>query len=263
MVAKFKQPDYNTQTGTEYPLAIDAAVAVLAELAGQFAVAAQDTPNLTVAMRAGRVYKGDRTIVAQAAQNSAALTAPTVNPRNDIVYIDATTGVGGVVVGAEAASPIDPAIPANKLPKARIRWIVGMAQIANSALDDLRFDPPSLDAIVDYLGAVALDDVVPVVRGGTGSVTAAAARSALGAAGLADANTWTNTQTMSGKSIIEANASIAAHATTMDPWRLGNYVTATGVAVTFTDLADAPQAGQLAPFTLEPALLGDQTQTLA
>ena len=56
-------------------------------------------------------------------------------------------------------------------------------------------------------------------------------------------NTHTGTLTMSGKSIIEANASIAAHATTMDPWSLGNYVTATGAAVTFTDMAAAPQAG--------------------
>jgi hypothetical protein len=56
---------------------------------------------------------------------------------------------------------------------------------------------------------------------------------------------WTHTGlvTMSGKSIVEANASIAAHATTMDPWSLGNYVTLTGVAVTFTNIATAPQAG--------------------
>ncbi len=56
---------------------------------------------------------------------------------------------------------------------------------------------------------------------------------------------WTHsgTVTMSGKSIIEANASIAAHATTMDPWLLGNYVTLTGAAVTFTNMAAAPQAG--------------------
>ena len=153
MVAKFKQSDYNTQTGTEYPLALDASVAVLAELAAQFAVSAQDTPNLTVAMRAGRIYKADRTMVAVAAQNSATLTAPTVNPRNDIVVIDATTGAISVIAGAEAASPVDPAITANKLPKARIRWTVGMAQIANSVLDDLRFDAPSLDANIQYISA--------------------------------------------------------------------------------------------------------------
>ena len=56
-------------------------------------------------------------------------------------------------------------------------------------------------------------------------------------------NTHSGTLTMSGASIIDANATIAAHATTMDPWSLGNYVTATGAAVTFTNMAAAPQAG--------------------
>lgn len=55
--------------------------------------------------------------------------------------------------------------------------------------------------------------------------------------------THTGDITMSGASIFDANASIAAHATTMDPWSLGNYVTLTGSAVTFTALANAPQAG--------------------
>ena len=56
---------------------------------------------------------------------------------------------------------------------------------------------------------------------------------------------WTHsgTVTMSGKSILHASASIAAHATTMDPWSLGNYAVLTGAAVTFTALANAPQAG--------------------
>jgi len=49
--------------------------------------------------------------------------------------------------------------------------------------------------------------------------------------------------TMSGKSVIDANASVAAHATTSDIWSTGNYVTLTGAVVTFTDFADAPQAG--------------------
>lgn len=137
MVAKFVQPDSTTQTGTAYKGNIDAAIAVLAEQAAQFAVAAQDAPNLTVAMRAGRLYLADRTIVSVAAQNSAALTAPATNPRNDIVYYDASTGAIGVAAGAEAASPADPTIPANKIPKARIRWTVGMASITNSVIDDL------------------------------------------------------------------------------------------------------------------------------
>jgi hypothetical protein len=57
------------------------------------------------------------------------------------------------------------------------------------------------------------------------------------------ANTFTGTQTMSGKSIVDANASVAAHATTAAVWLLGNYVTLTGSATVFTDVADAPQAG--------------------
>jgi hypothetical protein len=56
-------------------------------------------------------------------------------------------------------------------------------------------------------------------------------------------NTFNGLQTLSGVSLIDANASIAAHATTMNPWSLGNYVTATGTAVTFTGMANAPQAG--------------------
>lgn len=56
-------------------------------------------------------------------------------------------------------------------------------------------------------------------------------------------NTFTGRQTLSGVSLIEANATVAAHATTSAVWLLGNYVTLTGAATVFTDLADAPQAG--------------------
>ncbi|UOF80628.1 tail fiber protein [Caudoviricetes sp.] len=71
---------------------------------------------------------------------------------------------------------------------------------------------------------------------------AAAQLVTLGAAPLAGA-TFTGDIAMSGASIFDANASVAAHATTCDPWSLGNYVTLTGGAVTFTAMANAPQAG--------------------
>ena len=45
------------------------------------------------------------------------------------------------------------------------------------------------------------------------------------------------------ESVLYAKASVAAHATTMNPWSLGNYVDVTGTAVTFTNMAAAPQAG--------------------
>ena len=57
------------------------------------------------------------------------------------------------------------------------------------------------------------------------------------------ANTFTGAQTMSGASVIDATASVAAHPTTAAVWLLGNYVTLTGGATVFTDVADAPQAG--------------------
>src|SRR3972149_2851986 len=62
-------------------------------------------------------------------------------------------------------------------------------------------------------------------------------------AGLADANIWTNTQTMSGKSILDASGTAAGHASTLNVWLSGNYFTPTGGPFTFTDFADAPQAG--------------------
>ncbi len=73
-----------------------------------------------------------------AAQTTGTITAPTTNPRNDIVYVDQTTGTVGVATGTEAASPSDPAVPAGKSAIARIRCTVGMTAIANSMIDDLR-----------------------------------------------------------------------------------------------------------------------------
>lgn len=57
------------------------------------------------------------------------------------------------------------------------------------------------------------------------------------------ANTFTQVQTLSGVSIVEANGTVAANATTSAIWLAGNYVTLTGSATVFTDFADAPQAG--------------------
>lgn len=56
-------------------------------------------------------------------------------------------------------------------------------------------------------------------------------------------NTHTGDIIMSGQSVNEAVHSEAAHATTSDIWEGGNTCLLTGGVVTFTDVADAPQAG--------------------
>ncbi|MDP2619269.1 MAG: hypothetical protein Q8P46_03700, partial [Hyphomicrobiales bacterium] len=78
---------------------------------------------------------------------------------------------------------------------------------------------------------------------GTDTARAVTPANVAAAAVAKTGGTMTGDLTMSGASIFDANASIAAHATTMDPWSLGNYVTLTGVAVTFSAMANAPQAG--------------------
>jgi len=55
--------------------------------------------------------------------------------------------------------------------------------------------------------------------------------------------THSGTLTMSGKSIIDASGTSAGHASTLNIWSSGNYFTPTGGPFTFTDFADAPQAG--------------------
>jgi hypothetical protein len=69
---------------------------------------------------------------------TAVLTAPVANPRIDLVYADLTSGAVGVASGAEAASPVLPSLPANKLAVAAVSLTVGMTVITNSVISDLR-----------------------------------------------------------------------------------------------------------------------------
>jgi len=115
------------------------AIVVAAETAAQFAPHEQATPNMTVALDAGRVFAGStNTVTEVASQSTATITAPTTNPRKDVVYIDRVTGAVGVATGTEAASPTDPAIPDDKAPVARINLTTSTTTIINAELDDLR-----------------------------------------------------------------------------------------------------------------------------
>jgi hypothetical protein len=152
-VSTFTQPDNTTQTGSAYKTAIDGAAHVHHRIAGAFACHQQngnspDAPDMTVVVDAGALVRAGLAPLEVAQQSTSALTAPSGNPRYDIVYIDNSTGTVGVAAGAEAASPSDPAIPAGKTAVARVRLTVGMTEITNVDIDDLRlFVAPPASAI--------------------------------------------------------------------------------------------------------------------
>ncbi|MCE5182347.1 MAG: hypothetical protein LLG15_11145 [Betaproteobacteria bacterium] len=150
-VATFVQPNSapGGQDATNYKGAIDASAKVMSQIAAAFAPHAAATPNMTVLVDAGS-FQSNTTRVSQAQQTTPTFTAPTTNPRNDIIVIDQSSGARSVVAGAEAATPADPAIPAGKIAVARVRLTVGMTVITNADIDDLR---PA------YLIASSLPDV--------------------------------------------------------------------------------------------------------
>jgi len=136
-VGQFLQTSYTTQTGTAYPLAIDADWAVAARLVDNFAPHAQAAPNMTVALDAGHLFDG-ATLVEIVAQSTGAIMAPVANPRIDRIVIDRASGAVSVVTGTEAASPAPPAIPAGKAPVAQVLLQTTSTAVTNSMLTDER-----------------------------------------------------------------------------------------------------------------------------
>jgi hypothetical protein len=137
-VATFSQPNFNTDDPTTYRGKLDANSSVSTTIVDNFAPHAVASPNMTVQLDAGAIPGVGAMPVQVALQTSATLTAPAANPRKDIVYIDSLTGVIGVATGAEAVSPVDPAVPALKIAIARVSMTVGMTTITNSIITDLR-----------------------------------------------------------------------------------------------------------------------------
>lgn len=73
---------------------------------------AQSTPNMTVLVGSGVLFL-EHVFVKYAGGNSPTFTAPTTNPRIDLLTID-KSGVLAVTQGTEAASPAAPTYPADK-----------------------------------------------------------------------------------------------------------------------------------------------------
>ena len=73
----------------------------------------QSSPNMTLKIEAGVVFVG-ATRVIYAGGNTPSFSAPSSNPRIDIVTID-SAGTIAITQGTEAASPVAPSYPFNKL----------------------------------------------------------------------------------------------------------------------------------------------------
>lgn len=166
MAATFLQTNFNTQDPTTYRGAIDANFAVAAPIVDNFAPRAAATPNMTVLLDAGAISTVGGMPVQIAQQTSVVLVAPAVNPRRDIVHIDSVSGVIGIATGAEAASPVDPAIPAGKIPIARIPLATTTTTIPNSIIVDLRA-PVMASGGVKFAAIVASATITPAQSGTT------------------------------------------------------------------------------------------------
>ena len=104
-----------------------------------YAPSQQSVADMTVLVAGGSQFDAvSKTLVTNAAQTSPLITAPSSNPRKDIIYIDRLTGVVGVQTGTEAASPLDPTIADGKLPVARVTLATTTTEITDSLIDDIR-----------------------------------------------------------------------------------------------------------------------------
>lgn len=208
-VSTYTQPDNTAQVGAAYKTAIDGAVHVHHRISGAFACHQQDgnspdAPDMTIVVDAGALVRAGLVPLEVAQQSTSTLSSPSGNPRHDVVYIDNATGAVGVATGAEAVSPTDPAIPAGKTAVARVRLTVGMTEITNADIDDLRVggsapeftgpdvsDSPQLPGTAGIVPAPAPGDEGKFLRGDAiwAAVVDRVARDmAASAMALADAN---------------------------------------------------------------------------
>lgn len=108
---------------------------VLYEASGvEMKVAAQSPPDMTVKVNPGRAIVANYFcgIESESTLPSAGLfTAPSAQPRYDLIYID-RAGNLGVVAGVEDASPSVPSAPANTLTLAHLYMRPGMSSVKDS-----------------------------------------------------------------------------------------------------------------------------------
>jgi len=222
--AKFVQPNFTTQDSATYKGSIDASVSVMSRISAMYAPHAADTPNMTIKVDAGSFLYNDA-IVSNSQQTTATITAPSSNPRIDLVVIDSYTGVVSVITGAEAASPSPPALTAGKTPIAQIALSVGQTSILNANITDVRVSMGGAAPIDPVAGTAGLRTL------GTGSQQACAGNDSR----LSDARTPSNSSVSEAKM---ASAAVAQAALKTSSGSVSYTVTAS--AGIFTSIKTLP-----------------------
>lgn len=87
----------------------------------------KDVPDLQIYVEPGEVYFADKRI-SFAGGASPTFTAPTTNPRLDVLVID-STGILVRIAGTEASVPVAPTYSDNQFPICQVHCRVGMTQI--------------------------------------------------------------------------------------------------------------------------------------
>ena len=121
---------------TNYPVKGDADKKIGAFFA-PLQVSAQDTPNLTVKVRAGAFFNSLNELVEFPGGNSAALTIPTSGARWTIVGLN-DSGSVTITSGVQGPSPSVPAIPSGILPLAAVYLTTTTTTITTPIITDIR-----------------------------------------------------------------------------------------------------------------------------
>jgi hypothetical protein len=138
MAYTFIQPDFESDSGTEYKQAIDNSIGVMARVAAMFAAHESDTPDMYIHLDAGDLWVNNA-LVHQNAQTTPIIVAPAGSDhRIDRVVIDALTGARSVITGTPGGSPTAPAITSGLLPICQVYLSHGMTVITNDLITDER-----------------------------------------------------------------------------------------------------------------------------
>jgi hypothetical protein len=174
-VRKFVQPDMTTQNAAAYKAAIEAAIAVMAQVGAMFAASEKSpVPDMTVQIGSGETGIGGSV----AAASIGPIGAPAANPRIDRIYFNPNGLAFGRQVGVEAVTPVAPAAPYGTFLICDVALHVGQTQITNNDITDLRsplfsgpiFADGGFVNVVDPDGLFRLFVGRSIAAGGTGTL---------------------------------------------------------------------------------------------